>query len=269
MYFLYKNESMERANDADHLSNQVIVSDIDALCGGPGQYALFPTLDAVEAIRHNVNSLYMFISIIYVLFLMALVTGFNAIYISYFLKEHQVPLIFRNPDSNLFYDIQRAKILFYLVFIVLSGVLGSLNFYDMNAKCLHTYDESLIRSDYVDLSQYSLTALLWIVSVPMMFLACMVGMRDNMKFGCYPIVIANIIFAFMLFVLSQIVLIESIIYSQDVLIRSCHAAKYGILLITLGLNLIYRVRYAKEDITAEDTGTESGLSSLEPSARAV
>lgn len=83
----------------------MIVSDLEAVCGGPNSYALFDTLDAVESIRHNVNSMYMFISIIYVLFLMALVTGFNAVYVSFFLKEHQVPLIFRNPDSSLYYDI--------------------------------------------------------------------------------------------------------------------------------------------------------------------
>lgn len=86
----------------------------------------------------------------------------------------------------------------------------------------------------------------------MIFLVFMVSMRDNMKFGCYPIVIANIIFSFMLFILSQIMLIQSIVYSQNVLIRSAHAGNYGVLLIILLSNLIYRVKYARYDIAKED-----------------
>jgi hypothetical protein len=180
---------------------------LEELCGGSKTYALYPSLEVAVSIRHNVNSIYMYTSVGYVIFLMIVVSIFNVIYISYFMKEHQVPLIFRNPDSSIYYDTQRAKNLFYLVFIVLSGILGSLNFYDVDAKCLHTYDETNFSSQSVDLLQYSLTALLWIVSIPMIILVVMVGMRDNMKFGCYPIVIANIIFAFMLFILSQILII--------------------------------------------------------------
>ena len=62
-----------------------------------------------------------------------------------------MPLIFRNPDSSLFYDTQRAKNLFYVVFMVLSGIMGSLNFYNVDAKCLHTYDEENFGSTSVDL----------------------------------------------------------------------------------------------------------------------
>ena len=86
MYFLYKNQTTG-ATDAGQ-GNQMIISDIEGLCGGPGSYALFPTIEEVQAIRHNVNSVYMLISMIYVFILMLIVTGFNAIYISYFMKEH-------------------------------------------------------------------------------------------------------------------------------------------------------------------------------------
>ena len=183
---------------------------------------------------------------------MVAIAGFNVIYVSFFLKEHQVPLIFRNPDSSIYYDIQRAKILFFLVFIILSGIMCSLNFYDVDAKCLHTFEEDVFGSTSVDLYQYSLTALLWIVSLPMMSLFFMVGMRDNLKFGCYPVVIANIIFAFMLFILSQIVIISSIIQSGNNLIRGIHIASYLVLGTCLVCNLIYRVKYAKDDIAKEE-----------------
>jgi hypothetical protein len=186
----------------------------------------------------------MFASVVYTLLLIALVSGFNVVYVSYHMKEHQVPLIFRNPDSSIYYDTQRAKNMFYLIFIVLNGVLASLNFYDVDAPCLHTYAEDSIGTTWVDLYQYSMTALLWIVSLPMIFLFLMVGMRDNLKFGCYPIVIANIIFAFMLFILSQIVIITSIIYTEEVLIRAGHIMCYGVLGLSLLLNIYYRVIYA-------------------------
>ena len=84
----------------------------------------------------------------------------------------------------------------------------------------------------------------------------MVGMRDNLKFGCYPIVIANIIFAFMLLVLSQILIISALIYSGNTLIRAGHLMEYGVLGISLLMNAIYRVKYAKHDIAKEDASEE-------------
>lgn len=81
---------------------------------------------------------------------MTIVSGFNIIYVSFSMKEHHVPLIFRNPDSSLYYDTQRAKNLFYVVFMVLTGIMGSINFYDVDALCLHTFDEKGFSSASVD-----------------------------------------------------------------------------------------------------------------------
>ncbi len=231
-----------------------------SICGGSDAFAMFDDLEDAKNIRHNLDSVYMFASVCYNLFLMLVVTGFNVTYISYFMKEHQVPLIFRNPDSSIYYDTQRAKNLFYMIFIVLTGVLGSLNFYNLEAPCLHTYNEEKFSSEFVDLYQYSLTALLWIVSLPMMFLILMVGMKDNLKFGCYPIVIANIIFAFMLFVLSFILIINALIYSENFYIRLAHLIKFGVLGISLGLNIIYRAKFAKYDIAKEEESADFDIS---------
>jgi hypothetical protein len=200
----------------------------------------------------------MYASVGYTLFLMALVTLFNTVYIPYFIKEHQVPLIFRNPDSSLFFDTQRAKNLFYMIFLVLSGILASLNFYDTASPCLHTYSEAAISTEYVDLYQYSMTALLWIVSLPMIILAVMVAMGDNLRFGCYPFIIANMIFSFMLFLLSQIVIILAIIYTKNFYFWLLHIVKYGILGVSLFFNFIYRVCFARYDITKEDHQEEEG-----------
>ena len=92
----------------------------------------------------------------------------------------------------------------------------------------------------------------------MMFLAFMVGLRDNLKFACYPIVIANIIFALMLLILSQILIIYALVYSGDQYIQIAHLVKYGILAISLLSNIFYRVKYAKHDIEREES-TESKL----------
>ena len=91
----------------------------------------------------------------------------------------------------------------------------------------------------------------------MILLSFMVGMRDNLKFGCYPIVIANIIFAFMLLVLSQILIISALIYSGNPLIRAGHLMEYGVLGISLCMNAIYRVKYAKHDIAKEEATDEA------------
>lgn len=105
-----------------------------------------------------------------------------------------------------------------MVFIMLSGVLSTLNFLDVDSTCLHSVNDKYFPPEVVDIYQYSLTALLWIVSIPMIVMIFMVGMRDNLKFSCYPIIIVNIIFSFMIFVLSQIVVIASIIYSNSTLL---------------------------------------------------
>lgn len=229
------------------------------MCGGNDSYALYPTLDTASNIGHNVSSLYMLISSAYCVFLMALVALFNLFYVSYCMKEHQVPLIFRNPDSSIFYDTQRAKNLFHTVFIVLTGVVCNINFFKVDDKCLHTYDEDAVSSDFVDMYQYSLTALLWIVSLPMLILVFMVSMRDNLKFGCYPVVIANIIFAFMLLVLSQIVIINSIIYTQDIYLRYGHVALYGVLFVSMLNNSFYRLVFAQYDIAKEGDSSDFAL----------
>ncbi len=81
---------------------------------------------------------------------MAIVSVFNTWFVSFKLKEHHIPLIFRNPDSNIYFDIQRAKLTFFMLFIVLSGILAQLNLYALSRPCLHTTDERNFSSAYVD-----------------------------------------------------------------------------------------------------------------------
>ena len=80
------------------------MGDVGSVCGGDGSYALFPDLATATTIRYNINSGYTFASFVLTLLLMGAVTCLNTVYIPYFMKEHQVPLLFRNPDSSIYYD---------------------------------------------------------------------------------------------------------------------------------------------------------------------
>ncbi|CDW90585.1 UNKNOWN [Stylonychia lemnae] len=249
-YFLYRNES-DSATDSTDANNQIIVSNLDELCN-VDEYALFDTLDKAISVKHNVQSSYMFISVAFDLLLIGIVSLFNVMYISFYLKEHQVPIIFRNPDSSLYYDIQRAKNFFFVCYLTLTGILAQLNFYDAYGKCLHTQNEKSFSSTDVDMYQYALLALLWVVAIPFLFLIGMISIRDNLKVGCYPVVIANLIFAFMLFILSQIVIINAIMFASSILLQICHLANYGIFGISLINNIYYQYKYAKIDVVASD-----------------
>lgn len=57
----------------------------------------------------------------------------------------------------------------------------------------------------------------------------------------------------MLFVLSQIIIIFSIIYAENDLLKISHIAKYVVLGLSLANNVFYRIKYAKIDI-AKDSG---------------
>ena len=194
----------------------------------------------------------MFTSVIFTLSLIFAVSVFNVCYVSFFLKEHQVPLIFRQTDSTLYYDTQRAKNFFFLIYIVLCGILAQLNFYVVKDSCLHTVDEDSLSTSDVDMYQYALLALLWVVAMPIIILIGMAGMKDNMKVGCYPVVIANVIFGLMLFILSQIVIINAMFYAENELLKYCHLINYGVLGVSLLVNIIYRLCLAKNDVVVDE-----------------
>eukprot|EP00347_Sterkiella_histriomuscorum_P022995 403336357 len=252
-YFLYRNES-KGATDATDSKNQVIVSNLDELCEGKNSYALFDSLEDAVSMKHNVGSTYMYASVGFDMLLIGMVAIFNVIYVSFYMREHHVPIIFRNPETSLFYDQQRAKNFFYLIYIILTGILAQLNFYVADSKCLHTKYEDKFSSLNVDMYQYALLSLLWVVAVPLLFLFGMIGLQDNMKVGCYPIVIANIIFGLMLFILTQIIIVYAIMYAERSFLQWCHIFNYGTLGLSLLNNYFYKKKLAKYDITLNESG---------------
>lgn len=148
--------------------------------------------------------------------------------------------------------MQRAKNFFFLIYIILCGILSELNFYVVDDTCLHTVNEGRFSTQDVDMYQFALLALLWVVSVPIVILILMAGMKDSLKVGCYPVVIANIIFGFMLFILSQIVIVYALIYGESNYLKYCHLINYGVLGISLLGNMLYRSVFAKNDIVLDE-----------------
>lgn len=122
----------------------------------------------------------------------------------------------------------------------------------MGDKCLHTVDEEAFSSQDADTYQYALTALLWVVVIPLALMIILMESKDNLKFACYPLVIANIIFAFMLFILTQIILIYAIVYGENQNLRLLHIAKYGILGLSLLNNIIYKLKIAQYDVIKDN-----------------
>ena len=102
------------------------------------------------------------------------------------------------------------------------------------------------------------------VAVPLILLLSLIGLRDNLKFCCYPIVIANIIFALMLFVLSQIVILYSLLFPQSLPLFVAHLAPYSVLGLSLLNHSFYRCKYAKIDITAEKSTYSSESKASRP-----
>ena len=57
----------------------------------------------------------------------------------------------------------------------------------------------------------------------------------------------------MLFVLSQIIIIYSIIYAENDLLKISHIAKYAVLGLSLVNNIFYKIKYAKIDIAIDSS----------------
>ena len=105
-YFLYNNKS-DLALDAIDSRNKLIYQyeDVAALCQlDLDQIEFKEQPDKLSQLRSNRESLFINASEIFVLILMTVCTLFNTFYIPLKLKEYQIPLIFRNSDTNKWFD---------------------------------------------------------------------------------------------------------------------------------------------------------------------
>lgn len=143
----------------------------------------------------------MHVSTAFCMTLMLAFAVYNCFYLTLFLKEHHLPLMFRSPNISFAYDLMRAKIIMFCIFLTLAGVQAQLNLYSLTSPCLYT-DVRNFTAEWVDTYQYGLTTMFWVIAVPGISLAICTIMRDEMRLGCYPIIISMIVIGLMLWVLS-------------------------------------------------------------------
>jgi len=91
-------------------------------------------------IRDNIKSPYMFVSELYCICLMIACLIGACIYVPFFMKEYDIPIILRKAGSNIFYDLLMIRIYVFLAFMTLAGSLPHLTMFFLKDKCLHTTD---------------------------------------------------------------------------------------------------------------------------------
>ena len=74
----------------------------------------------------------------YILLLMLILAVLAVYAIPIKLREHHIPMLFRQADENMFSVIMRAMIFAYFYFIILCGCMPSASMYRVHDVCLHT-----------------------------------------------------------------------------------------------------------------------------------
>lgn len=82
----------------------------------------FATYDKANQLKTNLNSGYMHFSTLSVMIIMVGFAIYSCFYLTLFLKEHHIPLIFRSANISFAYDLMRAKIVMFVIFLTLSGI---------------------------------------------------------------------------------------------------------------------------------------------------
>ena len=127
MYFLYRNGT-EGATDVSGGNNWYIVPNVEEACDGMG-YQLVEDLERITEVRDQIDSYFMIVSEGYILLLMLFLSILAVHVIPETLKEHHIPMLFRQADENMFSVIMRARIFAYFYFIILCGCMPQLSLY--------------------------------------------------------------------------------------------------------------------------------------------
>lgn len=191
-YFAYRNTT-EGASDVDSSSNYYIAPNVTETCEGQG-HQLIDTMHRMQQIRDNIRSPYMILSSVYVILLMMVTFAIATIWAPFKMKEHHIPAFLRKAESNVFYDFMRVRVLSFVYFMTLSGCLPHLTFYFVNDVCLHTYSQRDFGLNWTDYYQFCLTALIWVISVPITLYVAATALRDSLRYILIPLIIANITF---------------------------------------------------------------------------
>jgi len=165
--------------------------------------------------------------------------------------------MFRSPQTNIFYDVTRVRIYFFLLFIMLAACIPHVIFYYTDHPCLHTYSQADFGINWTDYYQYSMLACVWVIMIPVVLFTLGKACNDSIRYIWYPMMIGNIVFVLMLFVLSMIVVVFAIKGSASYYIRYLFIANLGIVVYALVANALYDIVFSKSDLLRADDDEES------------
>ena len=149
-----------------------------------------------------------------ILILMTALTVFNTFYVPNHLKEYQIPIIFRGAETNVWFDRQRIHNTIFFFITVLGGCMPTLTLLNIGSPCLHTGNPKF-NMFWTEKYQYLISVLLWTVILPISCMLISIVLKDQSRLICYPILIANLIFGFIMVFMSLYLISQSIFYGEN------------------------------------------------------
>ena len=209
LYFLFRNET-EGANDTNADNEYEIVENVNETCEGGG-YQLEKDMKRAINIRENIRSAYMMVSELFVMLLIVCCFILAVIYVPFFMKEHDIPIILRRAGSNVFFDLLQIRLVIFIYYMILTGSLPHLTMYWLKDRCLHTTDEDYFGINWTDYYQYCLTIMSWTMSIPLVLWVIASFFKDNFRYLMTPFLVANLVYCLCVAMLSFVTIIFTII----------------------------------------------------------
>ena len=260
-YFLYLNND-PGAIDAVGSKNRFYIMNVEKFCYNKleehhGMPDLMELSADVQFIRDNYNGNFIKGSEIFILVAMGCFTIFNSLFVPFRLKDRQIPIIFRNSDTNEWYERRRVQNFIFFLIWIMGGCLPNLSFFAYGAPCLHTSDNERFSVTVSDRYQYLLATFLWVLIIPGLVMSISLLFRDKSGLICFPCLIANTVFGFIMMFLSLYIIANVCFLAYDYYLMWIH--RFHAMAFVLGVlnNYIYYHTLYQIDIgRSKDVRTE-------------
>ena len=176
------------------------------------------------------------------------ICAFNTFYVPSKLMPYHIPLIFRGADTSDWLDRIRLHNSIFTGIVILAGCLPSVGITNTGKPCLRTTDPDILTLEDIDHFQYQLDILLWMIMIPGLIMMYSTFMKDAGRIICYPILIANLIFGFMMVITAVMVLFYVVYMTDNSFIRYLHLGNIGAFLLGVILNQLYARCCERRDI---------------------
>ena len=252
-YFLHRNKNLDPELE--------IVANVTEACKR-GDYELIKDRNRITQIRDTIESYFMITSQTYILVLMFILAILAVYAIPVKLREHHIPMLFRQADENMFSVIMRAMIFAYFYFIILCGCMPSVSMYRTNDTCLHTGadkswgsigDHEFKTAPPLDVGMtdyYSvcLAMFVWFITAPILLYMIFAYFKDASRYLLIPIVVANLVFLFGCTLLSIVCIVVTILHANSRVMQVTTLVNVLILCWTILMNRIYVWKFSKKDL---------------------